>query len=296
MFEFSSHVHCSIPSTRSKAMEDLGSIWAFEESMEEVKQRLLCTTIELERVKVEAGEKMMKYRQNIMHLLGLLKLTYQERDEARGQLHRLLDKLAAPRDSSTVDELLFHGLQPDSCLMPAKANSTLTESTNSIVSPADSFFGSSSLVLENQRQNTSIQEYVGAEPLVGQPFDPRMTMIDELAKGKILPQKGKLLETVMEAGPLLHTLLVAGRLPQWRDPPPLHPISIPPTTSIKGFHPPGIGQMPLHGSGMHRANPQMCSASIPCFPGATGLLCNSSHRPSSSPSNGNPVVKRERFL
>lgn len=44
-------------------------------------------------------------------------------------------------------------------------------------------------------------------------------IIDKMVKGKALPQKGKLLRTVTEAGPLLHTLLLAP-LPQWKNPPP----------------------------------------------------------------------------
>ncbi|CAA0813537.1 Protein of unknown function (DUF1635 [Striga hermonthica] len=35
-----------------------------------------------------------------------------------------------------------------------------------------------------------------------------------------LPEKGRLLQAVMGAGPLLQTLLVAGPLPRWRHPPP----------------------------------------------------------------------------
>ncbi|KAH7289287.1 hypothetical protein KP509_31G068500 [Ceratopteris richardii] len=35
-----------------------------------------------------------------------------------------------------------------------------------------------------------------------------------------LPEKGKLLQAVMQAGPLLHNLLLAGPLPQWKYPPP----------------------------------------------------------------------------
>ncbi|KAK4785820.1 hypothetical protein SAY86_002509 [Trapa natans] len=305
-----------LPGRDLRAMEDLGCLWASQDQMsvEEVKHLLLCTTLELETVRMVAGEEMMKYRQNIMHLLGLLKVAYQERDQARGQLHQLLNKLAAPQDSSALNELLFHRLQPDGCLMPAKANSTLTESTNNSLSPVDSIFDSSSLVLENQRQNASVQEYVGLGSLVDQKFDPRMTMIDELAKGKALPQKGKLLEAIMEAGPLLHTLLMAGRLPQWRDPPPLQPISIPPMISIQELGPTSTGQMPFmgpigivaqkpsilgshHGDGMYRANHQMCSASMLSLTGLSGLPRNSTHLLSSCSSiNGSPVEKRGRFL
>ncbi|KAK7845493.1 hypothetical protein CFP56_009190 [Quercus suber] len=44
-----------------------------------------------------------------------------------------------------------------------------------------------------------------------------------------LPEKGKLLQAVIEAGPLLKNLLLAGPLPQWQHPPPqLNSIEIPP--------------------------------------------------------------------
>ncbi|XP_073159071.1 uncharacterized protein [Henckelia pumila] len=46
---------------------------------------------------------------------------------------------------------------------------------------------------------------------------------------KSLPQNGKFLQAVMEAGPLLHTLLLAGPLPRWQHPPPqLNSTDIPP--------------------------------------------------------------------
>lgn len=44
--------------------------------------------------------------------------------------------------------------------------------------------------------------------------------LEEMAMKKGLPEKGKLVEAVVAAGPLLHTLLLAGPLPKWRHPPP----------------------------------------------------------------------------
>ncbi|KAG6607603.1 Microtubule-associated protein 70-1, partial [Cucurbita argyrosperma subsp. sororia] len=43
--------------------------------------------------------------------------------------------------------------------------------------------------------------------------------IHKLLIEKLLPEKGKLLEAVMKAGPLLQTPLVAEPLPEWRHPP-----------------------------------------------------------------------------
>ncbi|KZV21773.1 hypothetical protein F511_02931 [Dorcoceras hygrometricum] len=54
---------------------------------------------------------------------------------------------------------------------------------------------------------------------------------------KSLPPNGKFLQAVMEAGPLLHTLLLAGPLPRWQHPPPhlnstdIPPVAISPTTT-----------------------------------------------------------------
>ncbi|KAJ8434299.1 hypothetical protein Cgig2_009274 [Carnegiea gigantea] len=59
--------------------------------------------------------------------------------------------------------------------------------------------------------------------------------IEGLAKGRPRPEKGKLLQSVMEAGPLLDTLLVAGSLPQWRDPPPMRQDPQVPPVPIKGY-------------------------------------------------------------
>ncbi|CAL5209028.1 unnamed protein product [Lathyrus oleraceus] len=53
----------------------------------------------------------------------------------------------------------------------------------------------------------------------------------ELAEKKPLPKKGKFLKAVVEAGPLLQTLLLAGPLPQWQHPPPqMNSIEIPPVS------------------------------------------------------------------
>ena len=57
-------------------------------------------------------------------------------------------------------------------------------------------------------------------PEVGM-IDRASMVIDKLVKRKPLPQKGGFLKAVMEAGPLLQTLLLAGPLPRWQNPPPM---------------------------------------------------------------------------
>ncbi|THU67961.1 hypothetical protein C4D60_Mb05t30230 [Musa balbisiana] len=58
--------------------------------------------------------------------------------------------------------------------------------------------------------------------------DRASVTINSLATNKPLPQKGKLLQAVLEAGPTLQTLLLAGSLPRWRNPPPPQPFQGPP--------------------------------------------------------------------
>lgn len=233
-------------------MEELGSLWNYQENFDALKLKLQYTTIELESVKMEANEQIKKYKEEVKHLLNLLKLAYQERDDARDQLQKLLDKLM-PSSPTELQPILPQPQSESLLMVAAKANSSITES-NSLShgsSPVDSFFDavtspdfssinmaeSGSMGFVNQ---PFVQEYNGSVSvstgLVSSGVtkdDPAATVIDDLAKGKTLPQKGKLLQAVMEAGPLLQTILVAGSLPQWRNPPPLQTFKIPPV-SIKG--------------------------------------------------------------
>lgn len=43
--------------------------------------------------------------------------------------------------------------------------------------------------------------------------------LELLAAKRPLPRRGRLVQAVMDAGPLLQNLLVAGPLPMWRNPP-----------------------------------------------------------------------------
>lgn len=65
-------------------------------------------------------------------------------------------------------------------------------------------------------------------------IDSYLLMTDTLVKGKNLPEKGKFLQSMHESGPLIQTLLVAGPLPRWRNPPPLQALYVPPLSAAKG--------------------------------------------------------------
>ncbi|KAK8601549.1 hypothetical protein V6N13_058757 [Hibiscus sabdariffa] len=296
-------------------MEDLGSYWNYQESFDELKLKLQYTAMEIESVKMEAVEQTMKYKEELKLMLNLLNLAYQERDEARDQLQKLLNKLM-PYETPLM--------------VSAKTNSSITES-NSLSdtynnhhshgsSPVDSLFDA---VASPDFPAIKIPDSSGMG-LLNQPFgclstglvpplvsttkvaDAETTLIDNLAKGKTLPEKGKLLHAVMEAGPLLSTLLVAGPLPQWRNPPPSDTFRIPPA-SIKGFDSKIDNQKPLVNPNNRvvkkRMNSsrwahQMCSSAMLSFTGsasASGL----SHSPMLSADAGVnteiTVTKRQRI-
>lgn len=90
------------------------------------------------------------------------------------------------------------------------ANSGMTNHSNvtTTSSSIDSFFDVGSSPGNSDNLNCASSDY-----------DPTCTILDRLAKGRSRPEKGKLLQSVMDAGPLLDSLLMAGSLPKWTNPP-----------------------------------------------------------------------------
>ncbi|KAJ4725884.1 TOX high mobility group box protein, putative (DUF1635) [Melia azedarach] len=281
-------------------MEELGSLWSYQESVDELKQKLLCVSFELESVKMEANESLRKHKEEMKHLLNLLKVACQERDEAKEQLQKLLNKFMPSSATELHPSIRRHVQHESPLVVPTKANSSITESNSlsetynpqsHISSPVDSFFDavsspdfsninmadSSNIGFVNQPmvQDYSVSMSTGLVSSAIPGIDAGTAVIDSIAKGKHLPQQGKLLQAVMEAGPLLQTLLVAGPLPRWRNPPPLQPFKIPPF-SIKGCETMNIDQKPPSNSScvgqksfnspsylqMSRMSSQMCSTSV----------------------------------
>ncbi|EOA27814.1 hypothetical protein CARUB_v10023968mg [Capsella rubella] len=203
-------------------MEELGSIWFYQESMDELRQKLQYSSFELEAVKAKANEETKLHQEEVKNLLHLLKLARQERDEAKDQLQKLL----------TI-----------------KTNSSITESNSHGSSPVDSFFepvsspefSNFNMVLPEPVNQIKFKNRQQQEPVnrrILKKVDPVEALMDEIVKGKSLPEKGKLLQTVMESGPLLQTLLVAGPLPRWRNPPPLQQsFRVPPISNSYGCLP-----------------------------------------------------------
>uniref|UniRef100_A0A0D9WC14 Uncharacterized protein n=1 Tax=Leersia perrieri TaxID=77586 RepID=A0A0D9WC14_9ORYZ len=180
----------------------LSSLWAFQddlqpqESMEEVKQSLMATTMELEAAK----EELKKKEQTITKLADLLRHVAKDRDHARDQLNHLLAAAKASPSPSPPPP-------PPPPPPPALVTSSVTDSDGSFVSsPID--------ITSSDKRFCGI----ASPPAIIAGAD---AALDMLAMKKPLPVKGRLLQSVMEAGPLLQNLLVAGLLPRWRNPPPV---------------------------------------------------------------------------
>ena len=178
------------------------------QSMEELRQSLLYTTLELEETKAAAHEELRKRDDQLNNLKDLLNKTIKERDEARGKCHKLL-----------LDKFVLQQQQGQG---PLSGVSSIEDEPRRGI---DSNNGPHS--------SSDCEESIVSSPVIDYFPQPQMapqSMI-EIVPEKPLPEKGKLLQAVMKAGPLLQTLLLAGPLPQWRHPPPpLDSFDIPPVT------------------------------------------------------------------
>lgn len=186
------------------------------QSMEELKQSLMATTLELDAAK----EELKKKEQSIAKLADLVRHVAKERDDARDQLQRLLAAAAA---------------KP-----PPLVTSSVTDSDGGslVSSPAadNPFFDP---VTSSDKRCCAIASPPPAAKQQHAAAAGADAVLDMLAMKKPLPQRGRLLQSVMEAGPLLQNLLVAGLLPRWRNPPsgPVAP-STPARHSRPGSPPP----------------------------------------------------------
>ncbi|RLM98595.1 uncharacterized protein C2845_PM06G08910 [Panicum miliaceum] len=182
-----------------------------QESVAELKQSLVATTLELEAAK----EELKKKEQSIAKLADLVHQVAKERDDARDQLQQLrLLAAAAPAPAAPPQPLV---------------TSSVTDSDCSLVSsPVDPFFDPVTSADRRCKHSPATppppsaaakQQCQPGANVVGSAAD---AVLDMLASKRPLPQKGRLLAAVMEAGPLLQNLLVAGQLPRWRNPPTVH--------------------------------------------------------------------------
>lgn len=183
--------------------------------MEELKQSLLLTTLELETTRLKAQDELKMRDEQLKHLKDLLTEAIRDRDEALEKCQGLLL------------EKLFLQQQQLQQTAPLSGISSIEDEPRRGLDSNNGF------------SSSDCEESIVSSPVID-PNPPPAQAVEEpmipFATNKPLPEKGKLLEAVMKAGPLLQNLLLAGPLPQWRHPPPpidsykipAPPVAIPP--------------------------------------------------------------------
>ena len=190
------------------------------QSIEELRQSLIYTTLELEQTRAAAQEELRKRDDQILHLKDLLNKAIREKEEESQKCQRLI-----------LEKLLFQQQQQQTA--PLSGISSIEDEPRRGI---DSNNGLSSSDCEESIVSSPVMDHlpqpqIPQPPPVAPPLPPVTESMIELTPDKPLPEKGKLLQAVMKAGPLLQTLLLAGPLPQWRHPPPpLESFEIPPVT------------------------------------------------------------------
>ncbi|MED6204904.1 hypothetical protein PIB30_013148 [Stylosanthes scabra] len=196
--------------------------WAYYcqgKSMEELRQSLLYTTLDLEQTKAAVQEELRKRDDQLHTMRDLLTKAIRERDEAQEKYQSLiLEKLVLQQQQQQQNA-------------PLSGISSIEDDPRRGI---DSSNGLSSSDCEESIVSSPVMEHLTQPPPQPQPPLVASCVSDsmiELTPDRPLPEKGKLLQAVMKAGPLLQTLLLAGPLPQWRHPPPpLESFEIPPVT------------------------------------------------------------------
>ncbi|KAF8102410.1 hypothetical protein N665_0198s0114 [Sinapis alba] len=91
-------------------MDDFySSIWLHQESVDEMRNNLQNTLLELETLKMEVNEQTRTHTEEVNQLLTLLRSTQQERDEARQQLSQFLIQTQNTNSRSTTEANSFSG-------------------------------------------------------------------------------------------------------------------------------------------------------------------------------------------
>ncbi|CAJ2660814.1 unnamed protein product [Trifolium pratense] len=199
-------------------MEDpLGSIFSYEESPDQLRQKLIDTMVELEEARNVKNE-----------LLNMIEIANKERDQAREQLQNLKKKIVPSNNTNMFFDnninnnlVMFHSTKANSSITESNSPSHVSSPIDAVSSPEFSNVGVDS--------HNNMSFFKGS---ISNKFDPvndiGNAVIDSLVRGKVLPQKGKLLDAVMNAGPLIQNLVLSGPLPNWKNPPPLDSMQIPP--------------------------------------------------------------------
>ncbi|KAK1265512.1 hypothetical protein QJS04_geneDACA011198 [Acorus gramineus] len=204
------------PPTPPMGYTENNSATHLSSEIQALRQRLLYATLEKETLRTNAMNEIRLKEDCVNQLYQLLKQTTFERDEARQHLlqlqHLLLPKpqTTQTQTSPPSDPLVDLLPLPPSLQFPI----TSTDSNNHssyISSPVDSIFD----VVVSSAPSDHLHRLMNSRPL---------------------PEMGKLMQTVADAGPVLKTLLVSGPLPRWRNPPPppVQTVQMPPAVGLSG--------------------------------------------------------------
>lgn len=193
--------------------------------MEELRHSLLYTTFELETTLLAAKEEITKREYELIHVKDLLSRTIKERDEAQSRCKNLmLEKLMLQEQLQQKQQQQQLQLQQQQRQQQQQEQAASNNEVDSKGTDSSKHFASSD-------SDENIISSPGTDPIfqppLSQPLPSQANL--KLVPKRPLPEKGKLLQAVIEAGPLLKNLLLAGPLPQWQHPPPqLNSIEIPP--------------------------------------------------------------------
>ncbi|XP_065634302.1 uncharacterized protein LOC111992126 isoform X2 [Quercus suber] len=195
------------------------------QGMEELRHSLLYTTFELETTLLAAKEEITKREYELIHVKDLLSRTIKERDEAESRCKNLmLEKLM-------LQEQLQQKQQQQQLQLQLQQQRRQQQQEAASNNEDDSKGTDSSKNFASSDSDENIISSPGTDPILQPPLpQPLPSQANlKLVPKRPLPEKGKLLQAVIEAGPLLKNLLLAGPLPQWQHPPPqLNSIEIPP--------------------------------------------------------------------
>ncbi|KAL6552797.1 hypothetical protein OROHE_008161 [Orobanche hederae] len=206
-------------------MEEQWAYYYQEEGVEDMKQSLLYSTLELEAALISAHDEISRKDDEILQLKGLLTKIIKEKDESQAKCQQLvLEKQMLFRQV----QVLAHSSKQQLDTCPISSGTTSNDDgPNLDMSPSDC--DDSTVIAPSPHGCKDTPPLTQSSP---PPTPPSISdMTDRVMLKKPLPEHGKFLQAVMEAGPLLQTLLLSGPLPRWQHPPPqLNSMDIPPVT------------------------------------------------------------------
>ncbi|XP_064966039.1 uncharacterized protein LOC103986357 [Musa acuminata AAA Group] len=218
----------------------LAATWDYHEiflqqTIEDLKHKLTCTNMELEALRTNAHEELQKAKESNQQLIELLELRTSERDEARNQLQLLLNQIGQP-SLAGLPRVLPNPPTDASPLLQAIGSSNISDSLSEtahpsqryVSSPVESFVDATSVNSPELSTGNMGDSSRGASSSSMGKYEQASAVTDSLAMKGNRPERGRFVQAVLQAGPLLQTLMVAGKLPQWRNPPaPLRHLQVP---------------------------------------------------------------------